>query len=240
MASESKTCLRCRKVVQLQWSEEDPFGAMMVRLWRYCETCLPVALEESESDRRAEEAREREERWARICPKAFVDTDLSDPRLNAHIVSAGRAWRPGAKGLGFMGPSGCGKSRVAYATALKRAYDAGLWIAHISHVQFRRVVLDLFQDGETRLSARNRLDGLRRADVLLLDDLGKAPATEAVDAELLELVDDRTSNGRPLIWTSNGGGAWLIERMGPDRGRPIVRRLAEFCECVNLNPATER
>lgn len=73
---------------------------------------------------------------------------------------------------------------------------------------------------------------MARVDMLLFDDLGKAPSTENVDAELLELIERRTSNGKALLWSANGSGTWLESRFGPDRGEPLVRRLAEFTKVV--------
>ena len=69
-------------------------------------------------------------------------------------------------------------------------------------------------------------------EVLLFDDLGKAPSTEGVDAELFELVEVRTSNALPILWSANGGGRWLIDRLGADRGPALIRRLAEFTEVL--------
>jgi hypothetical protein len=67
-----------------------------------------------------------------------------------------------------------------------------------------------------------------------MDDLGKPPATDRADAELEELVEVRTSQLLPILWSANGSSAWLIKRMGPDRGEPLVRRLSEFSEIPRL------
>jgi hypothetical protein len=37
---------------------------------------------------------------------------------------------------------------------------------------------------------------------------------------------------KPILWSANGTSAWLIKRMGSDRGEPLVRRLSEFCDII--------
>lgn len=222
----SKSCRRCGADFNVPAS--DVFFAV------YCENCLPLALAEAETQRHQSERKVLQLRWAKICPLAYRETDLSYPRLEKRFVDAVRNYKSSeGKGLGLIGPTGSGKTRLLYAV-LERAFLAGMWVHSTSHNAFRKVVIDSFgSDGESRWEARSKLDMMTRVDVLLFDDLGKAPATEAVDAELFELIERRTNSKRPTLWSANGSGDALEVWLGPDRGDAILRRLVEFSTVVS-------
>lgn len=232
MASEQKTCRRCAGIFVLDYDSSDPLERVKAKMTLYCETCLPIALSEAEAREAPEKARKLEERWCRICPQEYQQTDLSRETLAAAFVVRAINWIPGSKGLGFIGPSGKGKTRLLYL-ALRKAFMEGLWVHATTHLAFRKVAIDAYSaEGESRYDARAKLDMMSRVDVLLFDDLGKAPSTEGVDSEFEELIERRTSNDRSILWSANASGQWLIERFGPDRGDPIVRRLGEFTTVV--------
>jgi DNA replication protein DnaC len=81
-------------------------------------------------------------------------------------------------------------------------------------------------------TARARLDKLKRVRVLMLDDLGKAASSERADEQLENLIEKRGGECLPILWSANGSSAWLASRFGPDRGMPLVKRLAEFSTVV--------
>lgn len=56
-------------------------------------------------------------------------------------------------------------------------------------------------------------DRYARADLLILDDLGKEVPKETSVAYIWELIDVRKSNGRPTIITSNYDSDELYERL---------------------------
>lgn len=202
---------------------------------RHCPSCTAIKLAESEAaeKKRQEDqhAQYRKSQWERICPPIYQETDPA--RINPKCLKAAMEWSlEHADGLGFIGGTGAGKTRAAFI-ALKRAFDANQSCAAVSHNAFSCVVISAFSGtDEERQTARNKLTTFQQCEVLLLDDLGKPPTTERVDAELEELVEIRTSHNRPILWTSNGSSAWLIKRMGADRGPALVRRLSEFSEIV--------
>ncbi len=199
-----------------------------------CEECrVKFAAEEEAKANRATQRRE-DEKWEAVCPLIYRDTDLRDARLASAAVSAVARWSPGVRGLGLIGTTGRGKTRCLYM-ALRKAHGAKMTVAALSHTKLSRIAMDAFSgDKDERRGAREILSELHRADVILLDDLGKPPSTERADSELEELVEDRTSEGKPILWTANGSGEWLIKRFGVDRGEPLVRRLAEFSDVTTL------
>ena len=198
--------------------------------------CPPCFEAKTTSDQEKEEAKQNAEQraaWEKICPPIYRDTDLS--RIDPRCAKVALDWdASGSVGVGLLGTTGAGKTRALYH-AMQRAHRLGRSCAAISHNAFSRAVGIAFSgDGADRAEARHRLEQLRRAQVVLIDDLGKAPSTERTDAELEDLVEERTANRRPILWTSNGSAGWLAKRLGNDRGEPFVRRLSEFSTIVSL------
>lgn len=198
---------------------------------RHCAVCDEklVAQQKAEKEQAARDA--REEKWLAVCPPLYRDTDVNHPELSREAVACVRDWDM-KTGIGLVGESGRGKTRLLFL-ALRRAFDAGKFVRVVSHNRFSKLVMDAFS-GEKRTEAAQALDAFRKTGYLMIDDLGKAPSTERADAEMEELVEHRVCNGLPILWSANAGGAWLEARFGPDRGPALVRRLAQFCQCVTV------
>lgn len=227
---EAAECLECkepftRKTVFIMGRDFSP---------RYCGPCIEKAEQKGKEEDARREEEERLARWAAICPPIYRDTDPSDVRLSANGRDAAMRWRPGPKGLGMVGTTGVGKTRCL-SLALRAAFDARVSCAFVSHNEFSRTAALAFGGpDDTRKDMMSKLMRWRDVGALLLDDLGKPPKTERADAELEELIEYRTSHRLPILWTANAGGEWLMKRLGEDRGEPLVRRLAEFCEIVTI------
>ena len=202
---------------------------------RHCTVCMSREKEAAAAQREKEADAARESIWMEVCPVIYRDTNPSDSRLDRAAVQAAQEWPVrSARGLAFVGPTGRGKTRCLFL-ALRRAHSAGSSTAAISHNRFSKAVVGAFAgDADDKARSKALLRRLAVVDVLLLDDLGKAPSTERVDAELEEIVETRTSVGLPILWSANGSGQWLMNRFGPDRGEPLVRRLSEFCEVQSV------
>jgi DNA replication protein DnaC len=137
----------------------------------------------------------------------------------------GFEWQPGRRGIGLLGKTRLGKTRGLFLV-LKHALTSGISIDAISHGTFSNMVRLAYGAGDAE--AESRLARLYQADVVMLDDLGKAPSTERADAELELLVEHLTSHNRTILWSANGSKEWLTGRFGPDRGPALVERLREF------------
>jgi DNA replication protein DnaC len=183
-------------------------------------------------------------------------TDVS--RLHSDVVAAVDAWRPDSDrpGLGIIGPTGIGKTRVMYVAIRKYGIDnpksrpgrspddptgrhlAWPEVEFLNECDFAEAVSNSFnyEDKEEQSYAKLLLSNWREADVLFLDDVGQAKYTERVQSELYRLIEHRTSNGKPFLWTSNYDAKGLLKKF-PDRmrGKAILRRLKEFCMIVNVN-----
>jgi DNA replication protein DnaC len=102
----------------------------------------------------------------------------------------------------------------------------------VRDVDFARECADQFKDGHDG----KKLKSWRTCAVLFIDDLGKCRITERVQTELFDLVDSRTSNGLPILFTSNFDRTGFIKRFAsPDDAAPIVRRLVESCQIVSAS-----
>lgn len=227
----TKTCETCQQPFTIDDEGCTDIGRSILTMKRHCESCCETRERLLAT---AEQQREREKldkRWAEICPPLYRETDPRHPGILPAFFTAAADWHPGDKGLGFMGNSGGGKTRLLF-WCLRRAFEAGLRVEAVSHHRFTMLVMHAFGNSSSSDESWNKLERILSCDVLLLDDLGKAPSTERCDAELENLIETRGSNLRPILWSANGHGQWLIDRFGPDRGAPIVRRLAEFSTVV--------
>lgn len=198
---------------------------------KFCKSCCDRQEAEQKAQEEAARSAEREAKWNTICPPLYRNTDLSHPDLSRAALACVSGWNM-ERGIGLVGGSGKGKTRLLFI-ALRRAFDAGNVVRVYTHNKFSKLVMDAFM-GDSRAEAARDLAALRKTDYLMIDDLGKAPSTERADAEMEELVEHRVSHSLPILWSANAGGGWLEARFGPDRGPALVRRLAQFCECVTV------
>lgn len=172
--------------------------------------------------------------WVKICPMEFRipieaggNTDLR--RMDADCPNWRQAlnWKFGCRGLMLRGDSGRCKTRAMWRL-VRRLFDERHKVIALTSAKFDRECRDAA--GSFTLSAW--FDRLATVDVLFLDDLGKANWTQATEAQIFDLIDQRTREGRPILATSNDTGASLAARLSDDRGAPLVRRLRDYCECL--------
>lgn len=238
MASEPQTtkqgaeCVTCKALFEFEIIEVMgvKFGTRTT-----CPACNAKVTAEAEAKRAAHETAAHEAAWLKVCPPLYDRTDPSNPSLSPDAVKTALQWAYAARGLGFVGPTGRGKTRCLFL-AMRNAFDDGHSCAFVSHNSFSRTAIDAFSadDREAKADAMAAMKRFKSVKLLLLDDLGKAPASPRADAELEELIEHRAGMNLPLFWTANASGAWLIKRFGEDRGEPLVRRLAEFTEIVSI------
>jgi hypothetical protein len=134
----------------------------------------------------------------------------------------------GTAGAGFAGASGGGKTRVAFHL-LRLAANRGKKPYSVTASRYRQAAADRHDNNpDVRSTARTILDNARHAGALLLDDIGKGASTPAGDEALYELLDHRRNNHRLTFWTANGGSKWLAQKLGPDFGPAITRRLVDL------------
>ena len=198
--------------------------------------CLPCRLAETARLRREREAERRrhlEAAWEAICPPAYRDTDPAHPELNRRLLDGLLRYRPCGRGIGLYGPTGRGKTRMMYLLLKKLHFDGYRVHACSAPLLSQSIARQWGEDREAD-HARYILRQCYAAEILFLDDVGKQRFTSAAESEFYTLIETRTSQLRPILWTANATGSALAAMMSPDRGEPIVRRLEEFCEVLGV------
>jgi hypothetical protein len=201
--------------------------------FRTCSDCAAVRAAKFE----AEEARqrgEREKRWHVICQAPnYRSTNIEDTRLHPECVRIAKAWHVNSTmGVGLISEkSGIGKTRCLF-WALRRAFDAGRITQAVTHRELAKLATAAAR-GDTD-EAGKKLSDFRTASVLLVDDVGKGAFTPRANEEFYDLVEYRQSHQLPILWSANAAGKWLIEKLGEDYGKTVVRRLTESCKVISL------
>lgn len=193
-----------------------------------CELCSARQSEEIERNRAEMAARMRESDWNEICPPLYQGTDLA--RLPTHYRNIVDRWKMGPIAPAFIGDAGQGKTRASFEILRRKHFD-GVRVFAISARRFAWAASRQFDnDVATKAEAREIISNCRGVRLLLFDDIGKERMTDTVEGELYDLLEHRTSNLLPTIWTANASGEELLSMFSKDRGEPILRRLAEFSE----------
>lgn len=196
---------------------------------KVCQECVD---READEKARAESLHRQEMEWQAVCPPLYRDTDPK--RIPRKILDKVNSWEHGPKGLGLLGSAGLCKTRAAFLL-IRRMIEEGRSVATISATGFSRLCIEQFDDDlKTKNIAKDKMRWLRRREVILFDDIGKQKFTERVEIELYDLLEYRTSNLLPVIWTANASSKQLLTMLSDDRGEPILRRLSEFSEIVTM------
>ena len=201
---------------------------------RYCDPCI-ISKRAHEHQRewdeqQAERQRARREAWEALCPMEFRTTEeggrtdvgrlLGEFPILQQVIQHDLP----SQGLIVRGKSGHGKTRAVWRL-LRRSFVDGKRIRAMASGEFDRQA----RDAGGKFTLTEFVDRLIEADVLFLDDLGKAPWTPATVGIWFDVLDGRYREGRPIVVTTNLDGAALCKqlRIGPDIGEPMLRRMRE-------------
>lgn len=195
-----------------------------------CPKCVKTAEAEERAEKIEEDRRLKLQRWEAICPELYRGTDIF--RLPDYYRIGVERWRYCPIGLAFVGTHGIGKTRAAFQL-LHREHFQGRRCMAINATVLSAMAIEKFDDNyRVKAKARDELTNCRRADILLLDDLGKGKLTDRAEEELYDLLERRTSSRIPTIWTANAGGDDLLPKLSKDRGPAIIRRLTDFSDIL--------
>ncbi len=162
-------------------------------------------------------------------PLAFIDTDIT--RLSENLQRAA-GWKPGDKAsLLLHGTTGTGKTRTAWlvfnALWLANFPDKAVWLPMRKLEMAIEKGFDDHKHGQV-------LDYFCNVPLLAFDDLGKERLTARMESDLFAIIDERTSNLRPTIITTNYNGTTLLDRFNnKETGEALLRRIREYYTAVH-------
>ncbi len=104
------------------------------------------------------------------------------------------------RGILLYGPPGTGKTHLAVATLRNVIVHKGL---KGIFCDFRELLIDLKSTFDTKDSTTEVLDAVRKAPLLVLDDVGAERNTDWARDVLAEIVNFRYTNSLPTIITTN-------------------------------------
>jgi len=162
-------------------------------------------------------------------PSAYMlaDCDLKGMQLAVH----------NGRSLYIHGPNGVGKTY--FACALARA------LVNLGDVVYFANSYRLVSEIQRTYSGRSTdvLDRCYACRVLVLDDLGKEMPTAYSAGVLYGLVDQRVSEGKPTVTTSNFSRGELLARFAQSdeaTAEALVSRLCEGTETMRMDGTDKR
>ncbi len=154
------------------------------------------------------------------------------PLIRDHKFTSEKPW------LGLVGETGCCKTRMVFLraeiglvkmTTAKRVPTFEI----ITGYEFAETVMLSFSDA-TKEAACDRLDKLRYADLLILDDVDKARMTPAIASEFFALVDARHRDDAMMLWTANIPPEQFTAGMAASMAAPCAGRINDSSTIFNL------
>lgn len=202
-----RTCRECQRTFETQFPAKE-----------CCDPCV-------ETYKRLGPLHYRPESW-----DAQLDTRLSDANIYGKLKSDfllerfrpednPRAFKiaqnfiaqyPGYPSVAFTGEAGTGKSHLAYGIARKLVER----MVEVKCVYLPMLVWNLQISDPWRKTALADVHPLLRADVVVIDDIGREPKTDTLAGFFDTLFNERWVRGKPTIITSNLSAAMLEQWFG--------------------------
>lgn len=150
---------------------------------------------------------------------------------------------PGRNGLFITGPMGTGKTHLAAAIAnqLMREGTAVICMTMIDLLERIRQTYEkqkpLLPYGTSEPSEAKLLHKYKTVPLLIIDDMGKEPATKWAVSKIYAIINARYEAYLPTIITTNYTDSELVRRLTPEDGDPTtaaatIDRLREMCAAI--------
>jgi len=156
---------------------------------------------------------------------AFTNTQGT---IKSHLSRYRDAFSPNAKGVLLYGPTGVGKTHLVVSIMRYLTLEKGFSARFVDFFVLLQEIKATFTNGG---SQDNIIAGLDRADILVIDELGKGRATEWEKTVVDSLIARRYNSGKTLFITTNYDIDENKTGALPDRvGKRVMSRLYEMCE----------
>lgn len=167
----------------------------------------------------------------RVC-KQYADTFREkQPRYNPE---------PGRNGLFITGPKGTGKTHLAAAIA-NQLMQEGTAVICMTMIDLLDRIKKTYEQnrqygGET--NEGNILSTYKSVPLLIIDDMGKEPATEWAVSKIYAIINARYEAYMPTIITTNYTDSELVRRLTPKDSADqttadaTIDRLREMCSAI--------
>ena len=222
----TKTCRECQQPFDIDLRM---FSAYLAGTVKVCPDCSEKHSMEAQRQAIVNSAIVRGSLWRSLCPPDFFDT-LAERLPQPSKLQEVLRWRYGLRGLILHGPTGLGKSRCAWKL-MERESRSGRSIACLGAMA---AIEYGARYGESAGSVEDWMHRQIRVDILLLDDIFKNKLTDSFEMAVFTIISMRTERQRPVILTSNDTPETLMNRMSPDRAKPLMRRLIEYCHTISF------
>lgn len=149
----------------------------------------------------------------------------------------------GLNSLFLHGSCGSGKTHLACAVA-NALLDAEKPVLMATFGDLMQEVKSTYAK-DSKLSEKQIIDKYRQAPMLIIDDLGKEKPTEWSASILFAILNNRYSDMKPTIITSNFAPAETIGRIAPSQddalcGRSIISRIFEVYSIIHISTEDHR
>ena len=169
------------------------------------------------------------QRALRAC-KQYADTFRDKlPGLNTE---------PGRNGLFITGPMGTGKTHLAAAIANQLMHE-GTAVICMTMIDLLDRIRQTFNASGNRWDDNEAtlLNKYKRVPLLIIDDMGKEPATKWAVSKIYAIINARYEACLPTIITTNYTDSELVRRLTPEDGDPTtaaatIDRLREMCAAI--------
>ena len=152
--------------------------------------------------------------------RRYMAEALEDLRIYAEEFDSDSA------NLLLYGNAGLGKTHAALAIAgvvLNKGYD----VIYLSSPDFFSRIEDLHFGNDTSGQKELLIEAATYADLLILDDLGTEMVSSFMISTFYTLLNNRTANRRPTIFTTNITDGTVLEKRYTEK---ISSRLSGSCE----------
>ena len=241
--SVEATCDQCGEPVPIEPAAKGDDHAKAGHKLTSCPRCYPnaaaildVARGQTERDHKAQELhhqlRDRREEHSATVPGTYGRASITGYQTNNANEQAARDYLDAQTPeswpimLTLGGPPGTGKTYLGAAICRRWRFRFNRDPLMIDEAHVAQLWRDAHKPGSDDDPA-DIIQTLQHADLLVIDDLGKARPTPGWSSEIHGVIDSRLQAGRPTVTTTNLNRASLTAAYGERFGPSLVSRMGE-------------